>query len=239
MLGNSFASANTTTLSGKFTGIPDEDVYGYAWVQKKVSGSWVDTDSGYTKDIYKEGNYSFEISEAVGTTIRVWSNFQGTNGSYLSISSEFELTAGAQSRDIPIGSVNIQLNLSNSLACNGGWANASSTGLVSDRLGEEGVWAPILSGVVKFAVPSGLGYTISGNCNGNITYETTLTSTTNLQTVAVTVSTPNVTGKISGFTNTNNFYASVQTKNTADASATWQILLSDCLKVRIDYLCDL
>jgi hypothetical protein len=218
---SSSASANTTTLSGKFTGLPNEDVYGYAWVEKKVSGSWIEIESSYTKDIYKEGDYSLDISEAVGTTIRVWSYFQGTTASYLSVSTEFDLTAGTQVRNFAVSSINIQLDLSNSLACNRTWAVASSTNLSESRF-SEGIWAPIVSGTVKFAVPSGLNFTISGTCNGNISFESSVTSTSSLQTIAVTISTPNVTGKITGITDSTNFYGYVQKKNVEDASNTWQ-----------------
>jgi len=220
--GNSSASANTTTLSGKFTGLPNEDVYGYAWVEKKVSGSWIEIESAVTKDIYKEGDYSLNITEAVGTTIRVWSYFQGTTASYLSVSSEFNLTAGTQVRNFAVNSINIQLNLSNSLACNRTWAVASSTNLSESRFGE-GIWAPIVSGIVKFAVPSGFEFSISGTCNGNISFDSSATSTSSLQTISVTISSPNITGKISGITNSTNFYGYVQKKNVEDASSSWQI----------------
>ncbi len=219
--GNSSASANTTTLSGKFTGLPNEDVYGYAWVEKKVSGSWIEIESAVTKDIYKEGDYSLNITEAVGTTIRVWSYFQGTTASYLSVSSEFNLTAGTQVRNFAVNSINIQLNLSNSLACNRTWAVASSTNLSESRFGE-GIWAPIVSGIVKFAVPSGFEFSISGTCNGNISFDSSATSTSSLQTISVTISSPNITGKISGITNSTNFYGYVQKKNVEDASSSWQ-----------------
>jgi hypothetical protein len=65
---------------------------------------------------------------------------------------------------------------------------------------------------VQFSLPTSKTYTFSGSCNGNLTFSISKIASSVLQTISVSVSSPNLTGKIAGITSMSDIWGTVQSK---------------------------
>ena len=206
----SSASAAPTTVTGTITGVPDNS-WGMAWGEKLVSGSWIEITSSYTKDLQKGQPYSVNLGEVSGLDVRIWTQFGSEGEGYIGGTDSFTVTSTSMTKNFTLNPTNYKFVASNPLACSNGWITATTTDAGYSE--SFAVTAPINdSGVATFSVPVGINFTFAGRCNGDITFEVTNLSTSSLQTIPVTISTPNVVGTISGLTSSNQIYGQVQSQ---------------------------
>ena len=214
------ANAAPTTVSGTISGIP-EDSWGMAWGEKLVSGNWVEISSSYTKDLYKGKPYSVNLGEVSGLTVRVWVQFGSSGGGYIAGTDSFTASSTSVTKNISLSPFNYKLVFSNPLAC--------STGSISISTLDEGFTERFSAsagineaGVANLSLPSSVNYVFSGRCNGDITFEVNNLSTSSLQTIPITIATPNVVGTISGVTSGNRIYGQVQAQIFNGVDTKWR-----------------
>ena len=222
LLSSSQASAAPTVVTGTISGIP-EDSYGIVWAEKYSSGEWVEISSSYTKDIYRGQSYEINLGEANGLDVRIWAQFGATGLGYLSGTDSFTVTSTSMTKNFSLTSSNFRIEVSNPLACSNSWVNAkSSTAGTSDKFG---LWAALNeTGTVSLSLPVGYSFDLNGNCNGDITFTSAKTATSTLQVVPITITTPNVTGTISGITSKATINGQVQSKIFDGISTKWRSL---------------
>jgi len=215
-----FASAAPTTVTGTITGIPD-DSWGMAWGEKLVSGNWVEISSSYTKDLRKGAPYSVSLGEVSGSTVRIWAQFGSNGGAYIAGTDSFTVTSTSMTKNFTLSPFNYKLEISNPLAC--------STGFISITTLDDGFTERFSAsagindtGVANLSLPSSVNYVFSGRCNGDITFVVNSLSTSNLQTVPITIATPNVIGTISGVTSGNRIYGQVQSQIYNGIDTKWR-----------------
>ena len=216
----SSAVAAPTVVTGTISGIP-EGSYGIAWAEKYISGEWVEITSSYTKDLYAGQGYTINLGEATGSDVRIWAQFGSTGNAYLSGGESFTVSSTAITKNFSLGAINFTINTSNALACLNGSVNAKSTTAgTSDKFG---VWATINeSGTANLSLPSGYTFNLNGRCNGDISFTSSKTASGSLQTIPITIPTPNLTGMISGITASSSIYGIVQSKIFDGISTRWQ-----------------
>jgi len=200
--------------------MPD-DAYGIAWAEKYISGEWVDINGSYTKDIYKDQTYSINLGEATGSSVRIWAQFGNVGTSYLTGGDSFTVSTTSISRNISLSPLNYKFTVSNILACSNAWINAvpadsgySERFTVGTQLNE--------TGTANISVPPGISFTFSGHCNGDITFDVTSTSTSSLQTIPITIPTPNVVGTISGITLAGSVWGQIQSQISDGVTTNWR-----------------
>ena len=215
----SSAVAAPTVVTGTISGIP-EGSYGIAWAEKYISGEWVEITSSYTKDLYAGQGYTINLGESTGSDVRIWAQFGSTGNAYLSGTDSFTVNSTSITKNFSLAAINFTLNMSNALACTNGSINARSTTTgTSDKFG---VWATINeSGTANLSLPVGFSFNLQGRCNGDITFTSSKTATNSLQTIPITIATPNLTGTISGITSRNTIWGSVQSKVFDGAGSSW------------------
>ncbi len=216
----SSAVAAPTVVTGTISGIP-EGSYGIAWAEKYISGEWVEITSSYTKDLVAGEGYTVNLGEVTGSDIRIWAQFGSTGSAYLSGGDSFTVSSTSITKNWSLGAINFTVNTSNALACRNGYINAkpTSTGF-SDKFG---VWATINeSGTANLSLPVGYSFNLNGRCNGDITFTSSKTASSSLQTIPITISTPNLTGTISGITAGSSINGIVQSRVFDGISTKWQ-----------------
>jgi hypothetical protein len=220
VLSASTANAAPTTVTGTISGIPDES-WGMAWGEKLVSGTWVEISSSYTKDLYKGQTYSVNLGEVTGSTVRVWAQFGSNGGGYIAGTDSFTVNSTSITKNFSLSPFNYKLEVSNPLACSSGYVSIttqdpgfserfSTTAAIND------------TGVANLSLPSGVNFVINGSCNGDITFEANTLSTSNLQTIPITIATPNIVGTISGVTSGNKIYGQVQSQTFNGVDTKWR-----------------
>jgi hypothetical protein len=207
-------------VQGIISGVPSADYWGLALAEKKIAGEWVEIETAYSKDLGVDGIYSLNLGESVGSEIRVTAFFQGPGRTYLARSPTFTVDTLIENQNFALGALNLKIQTSNTLACYSGYATATSDSLNFSRIGNQ-LSVKLLAGEASFSIPSDFSLSIIGRCHGNIEFETTATSTSSLQTIPISISTPNITGKISGITSSTDFYGVIQSKGIGEASAYW------------------
>jgi hypothetical protein len=214
------ANAAPTTVTGTITGIPD-DSWGMAWGEKLVSGNWVEITSSYTKDLRKDVPYSVSLGEVTGSTVRIWAQFGSNGGGYIAGTDSFTVTSTSMTKNFTLSPFNYKLEISNPLAC--------STGFISITTLDDGFTERFSAsagindtGVANLSLPSSVNYVFSGRCNGDITFAVNSLSTSNLQTIPVSIATPNVIGTISGVTSGNRIYGQVQSQIYNGIDTKWR-----------------
>lgn len=219
-LSASNATAAPTVVTGTISGIP-EDSYGIAWAEKYVSGEWIEISSSYTKDLYQGQGYKINLGESTGADVRIWAQFGSSGFGYLSGTDSFTVTSTSMLKDFSLSPSNFRINVSNPLACSNGWINAAST--TSGTSERFGVWASINeTGTVNLSLPTGYSFNLNGNCNGDISFTSSKTATSSLQVVPITITTPNITGLISGITSKSTIYGVVQSRISDGFTTRWK-----------------
>ena len=215
-----FASAAPTTVTGTITGIPD-DSWGMAWGEKLVSGNWVEISSSYTKDLRKGAPYSVSLGEVSGSTVRIWAQFGSYGGGYLAGTDSFTVTSTSMTKNFTLSPFNYKLEISNTLACSNGFISitTSDAGYSERFSATAGINE---TGVANLSLPSSVNYVFSGRCNGDIAFAVNSLSTSNLQTIPITIATPNVVGTISGVTAGNTIYGQVQAQIFNGVDTKWR-----------------
>jgi len=219
-ISSSSASAAPTVVTGTISGIPD-DSYGIAWAEKYISGEWVEITASYTKDLYKGQGYKVNLGEASGSDVRIWAQFGSTGSGFISGTDSFTVTSTAMTKNFSLAVANFQVNVSNPLACSRGSINVkSSTAGTSDKFG---LWAQMNeTGTVNLSLPVGYSFDLVGKCNGDISFSSAVTATSTLQTVPITIATPNVVGTISGITSKADIDGRVQSRIFDGISTKWR-----------------
>jgi hypothetical protein len=181
----------------------------------------VEITSSYTKDLYAGQGYTINLGEATGSDVRIWAQFGSTGNAYLSGGESFTVSSTSITKNFSLGSINFTINTSNALACSNGSVNAKSTTAgTSDKFG---VWATINeSGTANLSLPSGYTFNLNGRCNGDISFTSSKTASGSLQTIPITIPTPNLTGTISGITASSSIYGIVQSRIFDGISTRWQ-----------------
>jgi hypothetical protein len=220
IFGASSAHAAPTTITGTISGIPD-DAWGMAWGEKFVSGNWVEISSSYTKDLYKGQPYSVNLGEVSGLSVRVWAQFGSSSGSYIAGTDTFTVTSTSMTKNFSLLPFNYKFNVSNALAC----LNSSISASTNDSgYSERFTLSAVINetGTANISVPPAINFIFLGRCNGDITFEVTNLSTNSLQTIPITIATPNVVGTISGVTSTKRVYGQVQSQTFNGADTKWR-----------------
>ena len=214
------AYAAPTTVSGTISGIPD-DSWGMAWGEKLVSGAWVEISSSYSKDLYKGQPYSVNLGEVTGSTVRIWTQFGSNGGGYIAGTDSFTVTSTSMTKNIELKPFNYKLVVSNPLACNSGFVSITT---LDDQFTERFSASAGINetGVANLSLPSAINFVFSGRCNGDITFDVNSLSTNNLQTIPITIATPNVVGTITGVTSGNRIYGQVQAQIFNGVDTKWR-----------------
>jgi hypothetical protein len=203
------AHAAPTTITGTISNIP-ADAYVSAKAEKKIGDNWVDIPKAWVGDLQASGTYSLNLGEATGSQIRVWIYAENGNG-YLLGSDPITVNSTSITKNFTFESINVKLQVSNPDHCiNGSVAfrfNSPSSGPTQSDL----VYANVnSSGVASFSLPTGQSIVFSVYCGSGNPTEVTVTTTSSLQTVSVTVPTPNLVGTVSGVTNSSDVWGCLE-----------------------------
>jgi len=217
---SSNASAAPTVVTGTISGIPDNS-YGIAWAEKYISGEWVEITASYTKDLYKGQGYKVNLGEASGSDVRIWAQFGSTGSGYLSGTDSFTVTSTAITKNFSLAAANFKVDVSNPLACSSGSINVKSSTIgTSDKFG---LWVQMNeTGTVNLSLPVGYSFGLEGKCNGDISFSSAVTATSTLQTVPITIATPNIVGTISGITSKADVNGRIQSRISDGTSTNWR-----------------
>jgi hypothetical protein len=215
---SSSAQAAPTVVTGTISGIPD-GAWGLAWAEKYISGEWVEITSSYTKEF--GSNFQIELGEATGSDVRIWARYGRDGEGYLSGTDSFTVTSTSMTKNFSLGAINVEVNVSNTLACANGSVNALPA--LDGMSNNFALWANINeSGTSKLSLPLGYTFNLKGRCNGDISFTTSKTASGSLQVVPITIATPNITGTISGITSRSSISGMVQSKVFDGVSTKWQ-----------------
>ena len=218
---SSQAKAADTIVSGKVSTLTNFES-GFVWAESQVSGSWRFI-LGSNKDFKSDGNYSIDLEGLSGSTIRIAAYAKLSSGSYIKLGDSFTLATGTTTKYLSLGSLNVKLNLTPAIACYGSnfWLEQSAWDTA------KWLWIPFSvpsGGVVNLSIPSGFTYDFNGNCNGDMQYTSTFTTTSSLQTINVSAGTANISGTVSNVTSADDVIGVIQAKETpwGDVSTDWQ-----------------
>ena len=206
---SSTAHAAPTTVTGTISNIPTD---GYAWArgEKKVGDNWVIIPTAYDKDLQSTGTYTLNLGEVTGSQIRVWVFVDSGNG-YLLGGDAITVSSTSITKNFTVGSINVKLQASNPDHCINGSSGLRFSTPSSGPNGDEVLWAAMnSSGVANFSLPAGNEIVFRVFCGGGDPTEVTVTTTSSLQTISVTVPTPNLVGTISGVTSSNDVWGCLE-----------------------------
>jgi hypothetical protein len=195
----STAHAAPTTVTGTISNIP-ADSYISAKAEKKVGDNWVSIPTARAYDIQSTGTYTLNLGEVAGSQIRVWVFIDSGSG-YLLGGDAITVSSTSITKNFTVGSFNVKLQASNPDHCINGSAGLTFSNPYSGPIGDDSVWAAMnASGIANFSLPAGTEVVFNVWCGAKNPTEVTVTTTSSLQTISVTIPTPNLVGTISGIT---------------------------------------
>ena len=202
------AQAAPTTVTGTISNIPT-DAYAWARGEKKVGDDWVSIPSAYDKDLQSTGSYTLNLGEVTGSQIRVWVFIDSGSG-YLVGGDPITVNSTSITKNLTVGGINVKLQASNPDHC----INGSSGLRFSDPSSgpnDDSVWATLnSSGIANFSLPAGNEVTFKVYCGGGESTELIVNTTSSLQTISVTVPTPNIVGTLSGVSSSNDVWGCLE-----------------------------
>lgn len=194
---SSSAHAAPTTVTGTISNIP-ADAYAWVTAEKKVGSNWINIPGARADDIPVTGSYSLNLGEVTGSQIRLWAFIDSGNG-YLMGGDVITVSSTSITKNFTVGSINVKLQASTADHCINGSAGLRFSTLSEGPIGDEIVWATMTSaGVANFSLPAGNEIILSVFCSSKEPIELTVNTTSSLQTVSVTVPTPNIVGTLAG-----------------------------------------
>ena len=205
------AHAVDTTVTGKVSTLTNFES-GFVWAETQVSSSWQFV-SGSNNEIKSDGNFSLDLEGLSGETVRIAAYAKLSSGSYIKIGESFTLATGTTTKNLTLGSLNIKINLTPAIACYGSYFGLEHNAWDSAKW----LWIPFMvpnGGVVNLSLPSGFAFDFSGNCNGDMQYASTFTTTSSLQTINVSAGSVNISGTVSNVTSADDVIGMIQAKET-------------------------
>ena len=218
---SSTAHAAPTTVTGTISNIPAD---AYVWVtgEKKVGDNWIPIPGARVDDIQISGSYSLNVGEVTGSQIRVWAFIDSGSG-YLLGGDVTTVSSTSITKNFTVGSINVKLQASTADHCINGSAGLSFSTPSAGPIGDEIVWATFnSSGIANFLLPVGNEIIFRVFCGGADPIEVTVTTTSVLQTIPVTVPTPNLIGIISGVSSTSDLQGCLEVQVTSGSSTRYE-----------------
>ena len=218
---SSTAHAAPTTVSGTISNIPAN---AYAWVtgEKKVGDNWINIPGARVDDVPITGSYSLNLGEVTGSQIRIWA-FVDSGSGYLLGGDVITVSSTSITKNFTVGSINVKLQASTADHCINGSVGLGYSTPSAGPIGDEIVWATFnSSGLANFLLPAGNEVVFRVFCGGADPVIVTATTTSVLQTIPVTVPTPNLVGTISGVSSTNDLWGCLEKQVTIGSSTRFQ-----------------
>jgi hypothetical protein len=215
------AHAAPTTVSGTISNIPAN---AYVWVtgEKKVGDNWINIPGARVDDVQITGSYSLNLGEVTGSQIRVWAFIDSGSG-YLLGGDVVTVSSTSITKNFTVGSINIKLQASTPDHCINGSVGLGFSTTSAGPIGDEIVWATFnSSGFANFLLPAGNEVAFRVFCGGADPIVVTVTTTSVLQTIPVTVPTPNLVGTISGVSSTSDLWGCLELQVTSGSSTRFQ-----------------
>jgi hypothetical protein len=215
------AHAAPTTVTGTISNIPAN---AYVWVtgEKKVGDNWINIPGARLDDVPITGSYSLNLGEVTGSQVRVWA-FVDSGSGYLLGGDVITVSSTSITKNFNVGSVNVRLQASTPDHCINGSVGLGYSTPSAGPIGDEIVWATFnSSGFANFLLPSGNEVVFRVFCGGADPIEVTVTTTSVLQTIPVTVPTPNLVGTISGVSSTSDLWGCLELQVTSGSSTRFQ-----------------
>ena len=205
------AHAVETTVMGKVSTLTNFES-GFVWAETQVSSSWQFV-LGSGADIKSDGSFSIDLEGLSGETVRIAAYAKLSAGSYIKIGDSFTLATGTTTKNLTLGTLNVKINLTPAIACYGSnfWLEHNAWD------SSKNLWIPFMvpsGGVVNLSLPSGFAFDFNGNCNGDMQYTSTFTTTSSLQTINVSAGSSNISGTVSNVTSADDVIGMIQAKET-------------------------
>jgi large repetitive protein len=221
LISSPHANAAETIVTGKVSALTNFDS-GFVWAETQVNGNWRFI-SGANKELKNDGNFSIDLEGLSGETVRIAVYAKLTSGSYVKLGDSFTLATGTTTKNLTLDSLNVKINLTPAIACFG--SNFSLEQNAWDTA--KWLWFPFMvpsGGVINLSLPSGVSYVFNGNCNGDMPYTSSFTSSGSLQTINVSAGTANISGTVSNITSSDDVIGMIQAKETpwGEVFTDWQ-----------------
>jgi hypothetical protein len=217
------AHAVDASVTGKVSTLTNFES-GFVWAETQVSSSWQFV-MGSNTEIKSDGSFSIDLEGLSGETVRIAAYAKLSTGSYIKLGDSFTLATGTTTKNLTLGTLNVKINLTPAIACYGSsfWLEHNAWDSA------KWLWIPFMvpsGGVVNLSLPSGFAFDFSGNCNGDMQYTSTFTTTSSLQTINVSAGSANISGTVSNVTSADDVIGMIQAKETpwGYVSTDWQDL---------------
>ncbi len=209
------ANAAATTITGKISGVPSGS-WGLSWAEKKVDGEWIRIDGSVDKFDGALGKYTAKIGEENGSLVRIWVIMSNQPGStYVLGGQEFTVSRTSEVKNLSAGAINLRLSIAGvkqKIACSTSWVSLTSEDFPSNKGYTPNV--TFKDGVGNLSLPAGKTYQISGYCGKSKQIALSVEVTSTLKNVEIELPEPNVTGSVSGISDSSSAYGVVQRKGT-------------------------
>ena len=205
------AHAIDATVTGKVSTLTNFES-GFVWAETQVSSSWQFV-NGSNTEIKSDGNFSIDLEGLSGETVRIAAYAKLSTGSYIKLGDSFTLAAGTTTKNLTLSALNVKINLTPAIACYGSNFSLDHNAWDSAKW----LWIPYMvpsGGVINLSLPSGFAFDLNGNCNGDMPYTGTFTTTSSLQTINVSAGSANVSGTVSNVTSVDDVIGMIQAKET-------------------------